>query len=231
MEKYYEEKYNEIYENIYNKNPNEYKSFQINYRKDIYDYSLQITEYFTDKKIMIENKYDKLIYDFFVRTLVIYITKNKISNSHINIILSNVKTNHKSIIVNAIDYYLDYNLIENQIRDRYIIDTKLGKIKFDVGYFKNKNINNQIIFNYKVAILFSENNYTICSILLNKLIQINNINCNNELNYLNSFKKININENNEEYNLISKEISAQIQTQYTILQLIANNIMINSEYM
>jgi hypothetical protein len=224
MEQKMEEQYNEIYENIYNKSPIVYNSFQINYYKDIYHFGLIIGKIFLKRKFNFSNENDKLLYDFFIRSLIVLIIEKEISNKPINILLSNYNCINKSIIVNTIEFKNDYCLVENQPRNRYIHDTKYGLLKFDVGYFKNYKLNSQIIFALNLANKLAKNNLTIKQILLDFML-INNGDNSKTIEYteyVNTMEIIIIDDN---YDLNAKEISCKIQTQYTMFQILVSNII------
>ena len=226
--------YDLIFNNTFNKCPTNYKSLQINYYKEINKISKLLSDEFTGRKLKFTDETDKTIIEFFIRTTTIMLINREISNTPINIILSNFGGTHKAIIVNTSEFKNGYKLIKNQLRDNYQYKTKFGWIHFDVGYFENRKIDSQIVFRHELAIRFAKNNIMLKGVLMTRL------NCdataateNTTLlecrEYLESMEEVLVDESADIYKETDKLVSAQIQTQYMMLQIVASIIVVEQK--
>jgi hypothetical protein len=230
----YKSMYESILDVTLNRCPTEYKSFQIKYYRDIYKKSQMLAEQFIERKIKfkhnrnnsidVDNDEDKTIYEFFIRTMVIMLINREISNKPINVLLSNLGGTHNSIIVNTVEFREGYNLVKNQKRDKFLYKTLLGPLKFNVGYFENRKLNSQIIFKHQLAQKFAKNNTTLKGILMMRTHEETPliIECKE---YLESIEEVLVDDNEEIYLENAKEVSAKIQAQYMMLQIIASVII------
>ena len=223
--------YDSILDATMNVCPTKYKSFQINYYKDIYEKARLLAEEFMERKINIKTvDEDKTIYEFFIRTMVIMLINREISNKPINVLLSNFGgTTHKAIIVNTVEFKPKYCVVQNQKRDDFEYKTALGYLKFNVGYFENRKINSQIVFKHELAQKFAKNNTTLKGILLMRMHDDETPRIIECREYLESIEEVLVDDIGEIYLESAKEVSAKIQAQYMMLQIVASVIIAHNK--
>jgi hypothetical protein len=152
----------------------------------------------------------------------------EISDTPINILLSNFGGSHTAIIVNTFEFKNNYSLIKNQKRDNFTYNTSLGNVRFNVGYFENRKLNSQIIFKHELANKFAKNNTMLKGILLSRTDGESPIiiECRE---YLESIEEVLVDDNEQIYDETAKEVSAKIQAQYMILQIVASVIIVDKK--
>ena len=222
-----------ILENTLNKCPTHYSSLQINYYKEINKIAALMSEQFIERRLDISDLDDKTINEFFIRTLVIMLIHREISVKPINVILSNFGGKHKAIIVNTEEFKAGYKLTEGQKRDNFQYETLLGPVRFDVGYFENRKLNSQIVFRHELALKFAKNNIMLNRVLMTRLNTDETLIEKQELlecrEYLDTMEEVLVDESEPFYKELEKIVSARIQAQYTMLQIIASIIIVHQK--
>jgi hypothetical protein len=224
------EMYETIFNHTFNVCPTEYSSFQINRYFEINRLAALMATKFIGRDLVIGDTDDNTISEFLVRTMVIMLMNKEISITPINVILSNFGGSHKAIIVNTVEFKSGFKLVQGGKKKYFEYMTLLGPVLFDVGFFENRKMNSQIIFRHELAIKFAKNNIMLKGVLLAHLTADElPIRLSEARDYLQSMEEVLVDDLENNYKDTEKLVSAKIQTQYMMLEIIASIIIVEKK--